>query len=87
MSCPAFRGIMSGKMSLINVTIQHGQTVEAARRRLETRVHRLSDRCGALVRRIEGPQIVIEHRKRFRRRSHKSAQCTRRRLANEGVPA
>jgi hypothetical protein len=29
---------MSGKMSLINVTIQHGQTAEEARRRLETTV-------------------------------------------------
>ena len=40
-------------MSLINLTFQHGQTLEEARRRLETTVHQVSGQFGALVRRVE----------------------------------
>jgi hypothetical protein len=40
-------------MSLINLTFQHGQTLEEARRRLDTTVHHVSGQFGALVRRVE----------------------------------
>ena len=40
-------------MSLINLTFPHGQTLEEARRRLETTVHQVSGQFGALVRRVE----------------------------------
>jgi hypothetical protein len=40
-------------MALINVTIQHGRTLEEASRRLETAVHEISGRFGALVRRVQ----------------------------------
>jgi len=40
-------------MSLINLTVQHGQTLEEARRRLEKAVHEVSGRFAALVRRID----------------------------------
>lgn len=40
-------------MSLIDLTFQHGQTLEEARRRLETTVHQVSGQFGALVRRVE----------------------------------
>src|SRR2546423_5390014 len=39
------------RMSLINLTVQHGQTLEEARRRLERAVHEVSGRFAALVRR------------------------------------
>jgi Putative polyhydroxyalkanoic acid system protein (PHA_gran_rgn) len=38
---------------LINLTVQHGRTLEEARRRLETAVHEISGRFGTLVRRVE----------------------------------
>jgi Putative polyhydroxyalkanoic acid system protein (PHA_gran_rgn) len=40
-------------MSLINLTFKHGQTLEEARRRLETTVQQVSGQFGALVRRVE----------------------------------
>jgi hypothetical protein len=40
-------------MSLITLTIQHGQTRDEARRRLETAVHDISTRFGAMLRRVE----------------------------------
>ena len=40
-------------MSSINLTIQHGQTLEEARRRLEMTVHQVSGQFGALVHRVE----------------------------------
>jgi hypothetical protein len=40
-------------MSLINLTFQHGRTLEEASRGLETAVHQVSGRFGALVRRVE----------------------------------
>jgi putative polyhydroxyalkanoic acid system protein len=40
-------------MPLINLTIQHGRTLEEASRRLETAVHEISHRFGALVRRVQ----------------------------------
>jgi hypothetical protein len=38
---------------LINLTIQHHQTQEEARRRLETAVHELSAKFGVMLRRVE----------------------------------
>jgi hypothetical protein len=38
---------------LINLTIQHHQTQEEARRRLETAVHEISAKFGTMVRRVE----------------------------------
>jgi hypothetical protein len=40
-------------MSLIDLTFQHGQTLEEASHRLETTVAQVSGRFGALVRRVE----------------------------------
>jgi hypothetical protein len=40
-------------MSLINLTVQHGQTLGEASRRLERLVHEVSGRFGVLVRRVE----------------------------------
>jgi hypothetical protein len=40
-------------MSAFNLTFQHGQTLEEARRRLETAVHQASGQFGAMVRRVE----------------------------------
>ena len=40
-------------MPLINLTIQHHQTQEEARRRLETAVQEISDKFGTMVRRVE----------------------------------
>jgi Putative polyhydroxyalkanoic acid system protein (PHA_gran_rgn) len=40
-------------MSLISLTIQHGQTQDEARRRLETAVHDISTKFGAMLRRVE----------------------------------
>jgi hypothetical protein len=39
-------------MPLINLTVRHGRTLEEASRRLETAVHEVSRRFGALVRRV-----------------------------------
>jgi hypothetical protein len=41
-----------GQMPLINLTVRHGRTLEEASRRLETAVHEVSGRFGALVRRV-----------------------------------
>ena len=38
---------------LINLTIEHHQTQEEARRRLETAVHEISAKLGPMVRRVE----------------------------------
>jgi len=38
---------------LIEMTVQHGRTLEEARRRLEMAVHEVSGRFGAMVRRVE----------------------------------
>ena len=40
-------------MSLMTLSVQHGQTFDEARRRLETAVHELTSRFGTLVRRVE----------------------------------
>ena len=40
-------------MPLLDLTVQHGRTLEEARRGLETAVHRISEQLGALVRRVE----------------------------------
>ena len=40
-------------MPVINLTVQHGRTLEDARRTLETAVHRVSGQFSALVRRTE----------------------------------
>jgi len=39
-------------MPLITLSVQHGQTVDEARRRLETAVHEITSRFGTLVRRV-----------------------------------
>jgi Putative polyhydroxyalkanoic acid system protein (PHA_gran_rgn) len=38
---------------LIDLSIQHGRTQEEARRRLETAVHEISTRLGAMLQRVE----------------------------------
>jgi hypothetical protein len=40
-------------MSLINLTVKHGQTLEEARRRLEVAVHEITAQFAAFVRRVE----------------------------------
>jgi hypothetical protein len=40
-------------MPLINLTVQHGQTLEEARRRIEMTVQEVMDQFGAIVRRVE----------------------------------
>jgi hypothetical protein len=40
-------------MPLISLTIQHGRTLEEARRRLETAVHEISAKLGGMLRRVE----------------------------------
>ena len=50
---PLFHGIIAQSMSLISLTIQHGQTQNEARRRLETAVHDISTKFGAMLRRVE----------------------------------
>ena len=40
-------------MPLIDMTVQHGRTLDEARCRLEMAVHEVSGRFGALVRRVE----------------------------------
>ena len=40
-------------MPLLNLTVQHGRTLEEARRTLETAVHRVSSQFSTLVRRTE----------------------------------
>jgi hypothetical protein len=40
-------------MPLINLTFQHGRTLEEAHRGLETAVHKISGQFGSLVRRVE----------------------------------
>lgn len=40
-------------MPLIDITVQHGLTLEAASRRLEMAVDQISGQLGALVRRVE----------------------------------
>src|ERR1700675_521695 len=40
-------------MPLMTLSVQHGQTVDEARSRLETAVHELTSRFGTLVRRVE----------------------------------
>jgi len=40
-------------MPLIDLTLQHGRTLEEARRHLETAVHQISGRFGTLVRQVE----------------------------------
>ena len=39
-------------MPLINLAVQHGQSLEEARSRLETAVHKVLSQCGALVRQV-----------------------------------
>ena len=50
---PLFLAIIAQSMSLISLTIQHGQTQGEARRRLETAVHDISTKFGAMLRRVE----------------------------------
>ena len=40
-------------MPLMTLSVQHGQTFDEARRRLETAVHEFTSRFGTLVRRVE----------------------------------
>jgi hypothetical protein len=40
-------------MPLINLTVQHGNTLEGARGRLEMAVHEVTGQFGAIVRRVE----------------------------------
>jgi hypothetical protein len=40
-------------MPLLNLTVQHGRTLEEASRGLETAVHQVSGQFGALIRRVE----------------------------------
>jgi hypothetical protein len=40
-------------MPLINLTFQHGRTLEEAHRGLETAVHKISNQFGSLVRRVD----------------------------------
>jgi hypothetical protein len=40
-------------MPLLNLTVQHGRTLDEAKRGLETAVHRVSGQFSALVRRTE----------------------------------
>ena len=40
-------------MSLMTLSVQHGQTCEEARTRLETAVHEVTRRFGTLVQRVE----------------------------------
>jgi hypothetical protein len=40
-------------MPLINLTLEHGRTLEEARRHLETAVHQISDQFGSVVRRVD----------------------------------
>ena len=40
-------------MALITLSVQHGHTVDEARRYLETTVHELTSHFGTLVRRVE----------------------------------
>jgi hypothetical protein len=40
-------------MPLLSLTVQHGRTLEDARRGLEMAVHRVSGQFGSLVRRVE----------------------------------
>jgi hypothetical protein len=40
-------------MSLMTLSVQHGQTFDEARRRLETVVHEITSRFGTLVRQVE----------------------------------
>jgi hypothetical protein len=39
-------------MPLMTLTVQHGQTLDAARARLETAVHTITRQCGSLVSRV-----------------------------------
>ena len=49
----ASRAYAERAMPLLNLTIAHGQTLEEARRRLETAVHEVSNRFKSGVRRVE----------------------------------
>jgi hypothetical protein len=40
-------------MPLLNLTLQHGRTLEEARRHLETAVNQISNQFGSFVRRVE----------------------------------
>jgi hypothetical protein len=40
-------------MPLINLTLEHGRTLEEARRHLETAVHQISGQFGSVVRRVD----------------------------------
>ena len=40
-------------MPLMTLAVQHGHTIDEARRRLETAVHEITNRFGTLVRRVE----------------------------------
>jgi len=40
-------------MPLMTLSVQHGHTVDEARRRLETAVHEITSRFGTLVKRVE----------------------------------
>jgi hypothetical protein len=45
--------VLEGGMSLLNLTVRHGRTLEDARRGLEAAVQRISGQFGPLVRRVE----------------------------------
>ena len=49
---PVLREIM-GPVPLISLSIQHHQSQEEARRRLETAVHEISTKLGAMLRQVE----------------------------------
>ncbi|HEV8712318.1 MAG TPA: polyhydroxyalkanoic acid system family protein [Candidatus Binatia bacterium] len=40
-------------MPLMTLSVQHGQTLDEARRRLDTAVHEITSRFGTLVRRVD----------------------------------
>jgi hypothetical protein len=40
-------------MPFMTFSVQHGQTIDEARRHVETAIHELTSRCGPLVRRVE----------------------------------
>jgi hypothetical protein len=44
---------METGMPLINLTVQHGRTLEEARRGLESAVHQVASQFAALVRRVD----------------------------------
>jgi hypothetical protein len=46
-------------MPLLNLTVEHGRTLEEAARSFEKAVHQVSEQFGTLVRRSNGQEIAI----------------------------